>query len=63
MKEVDVEVNDINDKDTILYLINYNKQRVKSPFELINEIKFLYKYYGNNQGKRNDLTSNNIFLF
>ena len=59
-KEVDVEVNDIGDNDTIPYLINYNKYRVKSPQELLNEVKFLYSYYGKNQGKRNDLTSNNI---
>lgn len=59
-EEVEVDVNDIDDKDTILYLISYNRQRVKTSTELLNEIKFLYDYYGNNQGKRTDLTSNNV---
>jgi len=58
--EVEIDVKDIDDKDTILYLISYNRQRIKTSSELLNEIKFLYKYYGNNQGKRTDLTSNNI---
>lgn len=58
--EVDVEIKDINEKETILYLVSYNKQRIKLSSELLNEIKYLYSYYGKRQGKRNDLTSNNI---
>ena len=61
-KEVEVEVRDFEEKDMGLYVISFNKHRVKTASELLNEIKFLYESYGRNPGRRTDLypTSNNI---
>jgi len=55
--EVEVEQRTISEKDEEFLLVHYNKQRVKSFKELLNEYKVLKKYYGIGQGKRTDLTS------
>lgn len=59
-KEVEVVVIDIKEKDIPLYLISYNKQRIKTIKEQILEIKYLQKYYNKGQGFRTDLTSANV---
>ena len=56
-KEVEVEVKEVNKGEEELLLIHYNKQRIKSFKELINEYLILDKYYRKGQGKRTDLTS------
>ena len=43
--------------DEELLLIHYNKQRIKSFKELINEYLILDRYYRKGQGRRTDLTS------
>jgi len=55
----EVEVNQINvaPEDESLLLIHFNKQRVKTTKELLNEYDILKKYYGKKQGERTDLTS------
>ena len=56
-KDVEVDIKEINDEETELYLVHFNKQRVKSIKEVLNEFDILSKFYGRNQGKRSDLTS------
>ena len=55
--EVEVEVKDIIDEETDLYLVHYNKQRIKSNKEVLSEHDILEKYYEDRQGMRTDLTS------
>ena len=51
-EEVQVEVKDVNDGEEELLLIHYNKQRIKSFNELINEYLILDRHYRKGQGKR-----------
>ena len=56
-KEVEVEQKSVETKDEEFLLVQYNKQRVKSYKELLNEYNVLKIYYKIGQGKRMDLTS------
>jgi site-specific DNA-methyltransferase (adenine-specific) len=56
-KNVEVEQRMVNIEEEELLLIHYNKQRVKTYKELLNEYFTLKKYYEVGQGKRTDLTS------
>jgi len=56
-KEVEVEIKEVKKGEEELLLIHYNKQRIKSFKELINEYLILDRYYRIGQGKRTDLTS------
>jgi site-specific DNA-methyltransferase (adenine-specific) len=56
-KIVDVIRIKVKTDEIPLLLVSYNKQRIKSVQELLNEVKYLKKYYVNIQGKRIDLTS------
>ena len=56
-KEVEVEVKEVKKGEEELLLIHYNKQRIKSFKELINEYLTLDNLYRKGQGKRTDLTS------
>ena len=56
-KEVEVEVKEVKNGEEELLLIHYNKQRIKSFKELINEYLTLDRIYRKGQGKRTDLTS------
>ena len=56
-KEVEVEVKEVKDGEEELLLIHFNKQRIKSFKELINEYLTLDRIYRKGQGKRTDLTS------
>ena len=56
-EEVDVIEREVKEEEEELLLIHYNKQRIKSFKELINEYLILNKYYRKGQGKRTDLTS------
>ena len=53
----EVEVIDIQEDEEELLLIHFNKQRIKSFKELINEYLTLDRIYRKGQGKRTDLTS------
>jgi len=55
--EVQVEVRDVQEDEEELLLIHFNKQRIKSFKELINEYIILDGYYRKGQGRRTDLTS------
>mgnify|MGYP000846667998 CR=1 FL=1 len=55
--DVEVELRVVNDGEEELLLVHYNKQRVKSFREILNEYLVLKKYYEVGQGKRTDLTS------
>jgi len=55
--EVEVEVKEVKKGEEELLLIHYNKQRIKSFKELINEYLTLDNLYRKGQGKRTDLTS------
>ena len=55
--EVEVEVKEVKEGEEELLLIHYNKQRIKSFKELINEYLTLDNLYRKGQGKRTDLTS------
>jgi ParB family chromosome partitioning protein len=56
-KEVKVEVKEVKEGDEELLLIHFNRQRIKSFKELINEYLILDNLYRKGQGKRTDLTS------
>ena len=56
-KEVDVNLREVKKEDEELLLIHFNKQRIKSFKELINEFLILDGYYRKGQGRRTDLTS------
>jgi len=56
-KKVEVEQRNVKLEEEELLLIHYNKQRVKTYKELLNEYLTLKKYYEVGQGKRTDLTS------
>src|SRR6056300_836295 len=56
-EEVEVEVKDVKEGEEELLLIHFNKQRIKSFKELINEYLILDGYYRKGQGRRTDLTS------
>ena len=56
-EEVEVETMDVKDGEEELLLIHFNKQRVKTNHELLNEYEVIQKYYSKQQGRRNDLTS------
>jgi DNA modification methylase len=56
-KEVNVEQRFVNVGDEEILLVHYNKQRVKSFREILNEYLVLKKHYEVGQGKRTDLTS------
>tara|TARA_B100000035_G_scaffold288681_1_gene274505 strand:- start:18145 stop:19509 length:1365 start_codon:yes stop_codon:yes gene_type:complete len=56
-KEVNVEVRDFSENETELYLVHFNKQRVKSTKEILSEYDVLENHFQNRQGMRTDLTS------
>ena len=56
-EEVNVEVRDISENETELYLVHFNKQRVKSTKEILSEHDVLENHFQNRQGMRTDLTS------
>jgi ParB/RepB/Spo0J family partition protein len=55
--EVEVIVLEVKEEEEELLLIHYNKQRIKSFKELINEYLTLDNLYRKGQGRRTDLTS------
>lgn len=55
VKTADCIIRDVEDEDLILFLIESNRAREKTARHKINEVKYLYDYYGRNQGKRGDL--------
>ena len=56
-EEVEVNIIEVNKEEEELLLIHFNKQRIKSFKELINEYLILDGYYRKGQGRRTDLTS------
>jgi len=56
-EKVPVVIKDISEEDTILFLIESNRQREKTSRQKVNEAKHLFEYYGNRRGARTDLTS------
>lgn len=56
-KNVEVEQRIVNFQEEELLLVHFNKQRVKTFKELLNEYFTLKKYYEIGQGKRTDLTN------
>ena len=56
-EEVNVEFRDISENETELYLVHFNKQRVKSTKEILSEFDVLENHFQNRQGMRTDLTS------
>jgi ParB/RepB/Spo0J family partition protein len=56
-KEVEVDFRNIKKGEEEILLVHYNKQRIKSFREILNEYFVLKKHYQVGQGKRTDLTS------
>ena len=56
-EEVEINLIEVNKEEEELLLIHFNKQRIKSFKELINEYLILDGYYRKGQGRRTDLTS------
>lgn len=57
--EVEVEIKKIKDTETDFYLVQYNKQRIKSVIEILNEYDVIEKHYENKRGKIKNVRSNN----
>ena len=55
-KEVEVEQVQTSENEELDLLIHYNKQRVKTYREILNEIQYLHPKFSVGQGKRSDLT-------
>jgi hypothetical protein len=49
---VDVEVKEIDADDELLTIIHFNKQRIKTNRELLNEIKYLKSIWGKKKGRK-----------
>jgi len=60
IKKAECIVKDIEDEEAIVFIIESNRQRVKTARQQLNEATYLFEYYGNQQGKRNDLTGDYI---
>lgn len=56
-EDVEAEQRVVNNGEEEILLVHYNKQRVKTFKEILNEYIVLKKYYEVGQGKRTDLTS------
>jgi len=56
-EEVDVHRLVVKEEEYPLLLVHFNKHRVKSNVELLNEYDILIQYYGVGQGKRTDLST------
>lgn len=56
ISEVNVIIENIDEKDMEFRMIQYNVYRRKKYSDIIIEIEKLYQYYGRNQGRRTDLT-------
>ena len=57
--EVDVEIKNVDEVETDFYLVQYNKQRVKSITEILNEYDVIEKHYENKRGKIKNVRANN----
>ena len=55
--KVEVDIVDTSPDEELLRLVHYNKHRIKTCREVLNESKVLLDYYSNGQGFRSDLTS------
>jgi site-specific DNA-methyltransferase (adenine-specific) len=49
---VDVEIKDINPDDELMTLISFNKQRLKTNREILNEAKYLKSIWGKKRGRK-----------
>ena len=58
-EEVEVDIKEINDEETELYLVHFNKQRIKSTKEVLNEYDVIEKFYDNKRGKIKNVRTNN----
>ena len=58
-EEVEVDIKEINDEETELYLVHFNKQRIKSIKEVLNEYDVIEKFYDNKRGKIKNVRTNN----
>lgn len=56
-EEVEVDLKNVKKGEEEILLVHYNKQRVKTFVEILNEYFVLKKHYKVGQGKRTDLTS------
>ena len=56
-KPVECDQIKVDPDATALHLVHFNKQRIKTCRELINEIKILLPLYSKERGARTDLTS------
>lgn len=56
-KEVNVEVKEVEEEEVDLFLVHFNKQRVKSNKEILSEYDILENHFDSKQGLRTDLTS------
>jgi DNA modification methylase len=56
---VDVEIKYVDEKETELYLVHFNKQRVKTIKEIIREYCVIEKHYENKRGKIKNVLTNN----
>ena len=56
---VEVEVKEVEENETDFYLVQFNKQRIKTTKELLGEYDVIEKYYENKRGKIKNVRANN----
>ena len=57
--EVEVVVKKVDEKETDFYLVQFNKQRIKTTKELLGEYDVIEKHYENKRGKIKNVRTNN----
>ena len=59
-EEVEVDIKTIDDEETELYLVHFNKQRIKTTQEVLREYDVIERFYENNRGKFKNVRTNNL---
>ena len=57
--DVEVQVKNVDEVETDFYLVQYNKQRIKTISEILNEYDVIEKHYENKRGKIKNVRANN----
>ena len=59
-EEVEVDIKEVDDEETELYLVHFNKQRIKTTQEVLREYDVIERFYENKRGKFKNVRTNNL---
>ena len=59
-EEVEVDIKEVDDEETELYLVHFNKQRIKTTQEVLREYDVIERFYENKRGKIKNVRTNNL---